>query len=166
MAFLVRKINKAKWPKKDFQDFDIIDLRADAITSCLRTSKDTLSTWEVETKEEASEAVLALASAFDKLSVVDIVLIDKEELLSRGFEIEHNAGDTKVPDLVDSHKDIAGLTYKTIGDFSQLMLDSMNQSGIERYNITKLRKLLLEAIEKGRLNKSDLTDRVQEEIGA
>ena len=53
MVVCVRKINKSKWPAEETlagkTDEEILPfLKADALTSCLRTSKDELSLWTVE----------------------------------------------------------------------------------------------------------------------
>ena len=64
MVVCVRKINKSQWPAEETlagkTDEEILPfLKADALTSCLRTSKDELSLWTVEnTSEEEITALL------------------------------------------------------------------------------------------------------------
>ncbi|MCA4148535.1 hypothetical protein LDY24_17900, partial [Acinetobacter baumannii] len=54
MTIFVRKISKAKWPSEEeiaekALDSEIIPfVRADALTTCLKTSQNTLSVWTVE----------------------------------------------------------------------------------------------------------------------
>nr|EKU5176985.1 hypothetical protein [Acinetobacter baumannii]EKW2555511.1 hypothetical protein [Acinetobacter baumannii] len=53
MTIFVRKISKAKWPSEEeiaekALDSEIIPfVRADALTTCLKTSQNTLSVWAV-----------------------------------------------------------------------------------------------------------------------
>ncbi|MFF2457641.1 hypothetical protein [Peribacillus simplex] len=167
MSFLVRKINKAKWPKENFSEFDIRNLRADALTSCLRTSKDTLSTWEIQSMEDLSEAILALVSTFERLDKIDVVIIERNEISNSGFEIEDTPGDTPIDELKNTHKDIVGLTYKTMGEFSQLLLDTMGVEGrMERYTVKKVEKLLKSAIDSGILDLNSLKESLRKSLTA
>lgn len=165
MSLLVRKIAKSKWPKEDFEGFDIKDLKADAITSCLRTSDDTLSTWEISSLTDLPDAVLALVSSFERLDKIDVVIIDKAEVIQRGFEIADTPGNTPVEKLQQTHRDITGLTYQTVGDFSRLLLDTMGTQGrVERYTATKVKKLLNTAINQGILEVHSLKEGVRKSL--
>ncbi|MGX5556728.1 hypothetical protein [Bacillus cereus] len=165
MSLLVRKIAKSKWPKGDFEGVDIQDLRADAITSCLRTSDDTLSTWEIPSLNDLSDAVLALVSSFERIDKIDVVIIDKEEVTKRGFEIVDTPGNTPVEQLQQTHRDITGLTYGTVGDFSRLLLDTMGTKGrVERYTAKKVKNLLNDAIKNGILDLHSLKEGVQRNL--
>jgi hypothetical protein len=165
MSFLVRKINKAKWPKGNLSEFDTSNLRADAITSCLRTTNDTLSIWEISSTDELSEAVLALVSSFEKLDKIDVIILEKTEITSKGFNIEDSPGNTPVIELINTHKDIVGLTYQTIGIFSKLLLDIMeNEERTKRFTVKKVKQILLEAIESGRLDINSLKKSLRESL--
>ncbi|MGH0593347.1 hypothetical protein ACQVPY_13750 [Bacillus pretiosus] len=164
MSLLVRKLAKSKWPKENFETVDIKDLRADAITSCLRTSNDTLSTWEIASPDNLSDAILALVSSFEKIDKIDVVMIEREEVVNRGFEIADTLGNTPVEQLKNTHKDITGLTYQTVGDFSRLLLDTMMEGRVERYTATKVKRLLKEAIEQGKLDLNSLKEGVRESL--
>lgn len=164
MPYLVRKINKAKWPKENYSEFEINNLKADAITSCLRTSGDTLSTWEISSIDNLSQAILALVSTFERLDKIDVVIIDETDLTSSGFEIESTPGNTPVEKLKQTHKDITGLTYQTIGNFSKLLLDTMGEGRTERYTVKKVRNLLLSAIESGELDIHSLKESLRDSL--
>ncbi|HDT6574870.1 TPA: hypothetical protein QFT23_000968 [Bacillus cereus] len=158
MAFLVRKMARSKWPQEKFMEMDINDLSADAITSCLRTSSATLSTWEIDSMEDLEDAVLALVAASQKIDTMFVVSIDKEKIINNGFQIEETPGKTLVEDLVETHKDIAGLTYQTIGTFASIMLESLHEEQVYRFTASKLKKILMNAIENGRLDKEALNE--------
>ncbi|MCG7344030.1 hypothetical protein MHZ92_07795 [Sporosarcina sp. ACRSL] len=165
MTYLVRKYSRGKWPKEDFDKCPVEALRADAITSCLRTTNDTLSTWEIESLENVEDAVLALVSGFDKLATVDVLIFSINEVEKRGFKVELTPGDTPIEELKNTHMDITGLTYKTVGEFSRLMLDTMNVDGrTMRFTVKKLKTLFQEAIDKGKVDVTLLKERLRLEV--
>lgn len=49
MKYIIRKFTKAKWSLIPTDTGNYENLQADAITSCLRTSGNTLSVWAVDT---------------------------------------------------------------------------------------------------------------------
>ncbi|MFX4420202.1 hypothetical protein ABTA42_19415, partial [Acinetobacter baumannii] len=83
MTIFVRKISKAKWPSEEeiaekALDSEIIPfVRADALTTCLKTSQNTLSVWAVEncTDAEIEKAILALITntKLERLNRIQIV---------------------------------------------------------------------------------------------
>jgi hypothetical protein len=164
MAFLIRKINRSKWPNSDYENFSIDDLVADAITSDLRTSKNTLSTWEIQNEEEVLDAVLALSSGFERLDTIDVIILDKTEVINVGFELIETPGITPVKDLVDTHKDIVNLTFKSIGLFSKLILDTLGKDKVKRIREKEVKKLLIDAIQSGRLNADSLKDGLRKKL--
>ncbi|HGW8299013.1 TPA: hypothetical protein ACNRNA_003693 [Acinetobacter baumannii] len=88
MTIFVRKISKAKWPSEEeiaekALDSEIIPfVRADALTTCLKTSQNTLSVWAVEncTDAEIEKAILALITntKLERLNRIQIVYFSKE----------------------------------------------------------------------------------------
>ncbi|PEZ88014.1 hypothetical protein CN374_16150 [Bacillus cereus] len=164
MAFLIRKMARSKWPQENFMEMDINDLSADAITSCLRTSSNTLSTWEIESMENLEDAVLALVAASQKIDTMFVVSIDKEKIINNGFQIEETPGQTLVEDLIETHKDVSGLTYQTIGKFASVMLESLHEEQVHRFTASKLKKILISAIESGRLDKEALNEDMRKKL--
>lgn len=61
MSYYIRKISRAKWPE-DVSEAEVKDVRADAITGCLRTTSDELSLWKVEKIGNPEEDALFLTS--------------------------------------------------------------------------------------------------------
>ena len=74
---LLRKISKIKWMQRDIFNGETVS--ADAITGCLRTTYNCLSTWKV-TEDTIEDGVLAIISASEKADTVDIVLLCSEDL--------------------------------------------------------------------------------------
>jgi len=165
MSLLVRKFNKAKWPKEDFKNAKVGDLQADVFTSCLKTSKNELSTWVIDglEKQYISEAALALVCKAEHLATMYLVILDEDEIKKRGFQIKESQGDTYVVDLLDKHKDIVGLTYSSIGDFAKYMIENLS-CRVQRYTEGDLKKLLRDAISNGRLEFNKLSIGLQNKL--
>ena len=58
MPYLVRKISRAKWDNEDFDYVNNDNAPADAITSCLRTFNNELSTWLIDDLEDLDNAII------------------------------------------------------------------------------------------------------------
>lgn len=165
MTYLVRKFNRAKWPNENFSDTDINDLKADAITSCLRTSNNELSVWEINSKEEFHDVVVALAPNFDKLGKMDLIFFEKSKVEELGFTVKKSDGSTPIKRLVSKHSDISELNFRKIGEFSSLMLYTMeNQENIKRVTEKKVMEAIIKELESGELLLTDLKESVVEKI--
>ena len=86
MSYLIRKIGQAKWKKQEVLKGNPVP--ADAITSCLRTSSNTLSTWEIDTLDSLNSAILAISTNVDYLETMDFVAIPKQNVIDSGLDIE------------------------------------------------------------------------------
>jgi hypothetical protein len=153
MQLLVRKINRSKWNNADE---DIFKLSSDAITSCLRSSRNTLSVWKIESESDLDEAVLALISNFQKLESIDIVTLDGDYLIKAMVEQEQTEGITPISDLVDSHYDLKNLNYYKIGIVAEHIIQRIKLNKVKRYTINELKRILKKAIEQHRLKIEDL----------
>ena len=74
MALIVRKIDYNKWMQRKILDGE--QPSADAVTNCMRTTRNTLSVWYINDSTELEEAVLAIASQFDHLDSADFLIIE------------------------------------------------------------------------------------------
>jgi hypothetical protein len=121
MAYLVRKIAPAKW--SGVQSLEA--LSADALTADLRTTDNTLSLWEIGSKDELSNAVLALAVSKQakKFEKMDLVLIPKETILAKQLSIGTNPGETLAEGLSNTHREVVDLKYPSLGVFAQIIID-------------------------------------------
>jgi hypothetical protein len=172
MAHLARKITLSKWSKID----DAIS--ADAITSCLRTTKNTLSFWTVDklNKESIEEVVLAMASSGEKLDKMDLVLISVEFFNRCNISIVEEIGNSKVEDLNYTHRDAVNLNLPKISAISSEILDQIeairNLTAVEleqnlmvkTFTIKEIKAIIVTAIAKGRLDKSILSEKIQSQI--
>jgi len=128
MSLLVRKITRAKW--RDSLSGE--DISADAITNCMKTTGNTLSTWTVQTRDEIPEAVLAIVSAHEHIDTIDVVCLDLLSLKNQGLRFQSTPGKTPVEDLKDRHRDISNLTYKSLGIVANHILNEIKEEKTER----------------------------------
>ncbi|TVR82964.1 MAG: hypothetical protein EA412_01200 [Chitinophagaceae bacterium] len=162
MPLLVRKISKAKWYQIDIENNN--DVKADAVTNCLKTTKNSLSVWRIESEDDLDEAVLALVSNQDHLDTIDVVILEESTLIGYKLNIVASPGDTPVESLIEAHRDIADLTFTNLGLVKDHIVERIRKHKIKRYTIGSLKKLLKVAIEKGMLNKTGLKESVQNKI--
>jgi hypothetical protein len=162
MTLLVRKISKAKWYQLDIAVS--YDVSADALTNCLRTTKNTLSVWKIDTEDDLNQAVLALVANQDHLAAIDVVILEESSLSQYNLKIIASPGDTPVESLVNEHRDIAELSYNKIGHVTNHIVDRIRSNHIKRYTISMLKKVLKDAIEAGLIKKEDLKVDVQKKL--
>jgi hypothetical protein len=126
MSYLVRKIAPAKWSSA----LSLEALSADALTADLRTTNNTLSLWEIDSKDKLSDAVLALAISkkAKKIEKMDLVLIPKETILTKKFSIRTSPGDTFAERLSDTHREVVDLKYPSLGLFAQIIIELLSQN--------------------------------------
>lgn len=161
MGLLVRKINKSKWPKND--ETNVFAINAEVFYACINPKGNALSVWEISDETMIEEAVLALASGFQHLETIDVVLLKDDELSNKVKRL-HTVGNTKVKDLEHTHIDLGELNYFTIGLVAEHILKSIKDKRVKRYNIGDLRRILNNAISAGRLNKDDLATCVAQKL--
>jgi len=162
MPLLVRKIEKAKWMQNDIISGS--DVSADAITNCLKTGHNRLSVWEIDKPGEYLKAALAFASAMEHLDSFDLVVLGYSKLEEAGLRIVTSEGRTKVQGMAETHRDIAELTYTTLGILAGLIVEEIRSGEVKRITVTDIRQILREAIEAGRLYKEDLCESLQNKI--
>lgn len=161
MGLLVRKINRSKWPQED--EDNVFNVKSDAITICLKSSSNTLSVWEIEDEQHLDEAVLALASGFQHLESIDVVMLERDKL-KKEIECKQTKGSTPVVDLENTHFDLSGLNYYTIGIVAEHIIEKIRTKKIKRYSLGELKKILNNAIDSGRLKREDLKENVLKKI--
>lgn len=162
MSLLVRKINKAKWLQVDISETD--DISADALTNCLKTTKNTLSVWKIESEEDLEQAVLALVANQDHLDTIDVVILLEKSLNEYNLNIVASPGETPVESLIEAHRDIADLTFSKMGSIKDHIVERIRNNHIKRFTVGALKKLIKKAIEEEFLKKEDLKEAIQRKI--
>ena len=162
MSFLVRKINKAKWSVSELVEGG--SASADAITNCLKTHKNTLSFWTVDSVEAIEQAVLAIAASNQNLDTFDVVVIPQSYFEKYEFVINETPGDTKCLDLVSTHRDLAGLNVQHLVLLSEVIMGDLRESKVKRYTYSQLKSLLENAVKVGRIQLDDLHENVKNKL--
>ena len=166
--FLARKISLAKWSKKQEQgELAEDEIPADAVTADLRTQDNKLSFWRCGDEEgiEVNEAVLALAAAGTRVDKIDVVWLAADELRSDGQTLQDTKGRTPVLELAELHVDVCRLDYMRLGKVAQRVVTALKKERYLRLRKARVRNLLAEAVEQGRIDPKDLQKRVREELG-
>lgn len=174
MGVCVRKISKSKWPDEEVlvnhTDEAILPLlKADALTSCLRTSKDELSLWTVEntSEEEIEKAILALItnSRLERLDRIQVVYFDEDNVRELGLTLKKSPGDTVINTYTNLHQDMIELNFEKMGKVSALITSALRDKRIKKYNEKKLTSLLNSAIESGLVEQKKLHMLLQHKLG-
>lgn len=167
--FLVRKIARAKWDATRNTERGLADgeISADAITADLRTQGDTLSFWRCasEANGDLEDAVLAIASAGQRLDKIEVVWLAVEDLQADGHTLKESPGLTPVADLVERHVDICQLDYVRLGKVAQRVVEAIRLGRYRRLTKKRVKELLLTAIGQERIHPDDLADSLRKDLG-
>ncbi|MCK8143374.1 hypothetical protein MW871_15895 [Flavobacterium sp. I-SCBP12n] len=160
MSILVRRINRAKWDQVDISNDDS---SADAITLCLKTSNNDLSTWLVDSEAEIDTAILALitGSRQENLSTIHIVYFDETVITEKSLSLNSTLGDTIINSLTNKHRDISELTYSKLGSVKEIVLDCLRNNRFKTITRSNLKKMLVKSIEDGLIEKTSLSEELQ-----
>ena len=164
MPYLVRKISRAKWDNEDFDYVNNDNPPSDAITSCLRTFNNELSTWLIDDLKDLDKAVLCLitGSKQENLNTIQLIYFEIEEINKRGLAIEKTTGDTVINEYQDMHFDILNLNYETLGTVKDIVLDCLRKDFCKTITKKTLKEILLNSVNNTKiLNKSLLNEKLQ-----
>lgn len=163
MALLVRKIARAKWPDTVCE---ITNICGDAIGD-LRTSKNTLSTWKIDSLDDLESAILALAasSKTTKIETMSVVWFPEDKLSDHDIAIDEGTlGDTVISDLQNTHRDLSGVTYKSLGVISSIIINQISTEKSKRYTKSEVRKILIDAYQNERIQREKCDPKLLTEI--
>lgn len=157
MSIVVRRINRAKW-QQVLDENNITDSSADAITNCLKTTKNDLSVWKIDSIDDLNIAILALitGSQQTKLSKIDYVYFEENDLSDRGLSLNETIGDTVIEAYKDKHRDISELTYSKLGVIKDLIIEFLNKNDENFMTRSDLKKLIKSAIDTDIIKIQDL----------
>lgn len=170
MAYLVRKININNWPDGEHSFLTSKEeLRADSITSDLRTTNDTLSWWRVEDETELEHVGTSIVSILkSKQNNIRIIALPYEEI-EKKFDLKNTPqnGDTAILKFKQRHYDICNLNYGSLGDLGYII--AKETSNIEtnlvlKINVNEAIVKIKEMIEKGEADKDLLGAYIKEKL--
>lgn len=150
MSILVRKVTKSKWLQNNISEGE--SPSADAITTDLRTTKNSLSVWEIESIDMLEDAVLAIVSAGDHLDTIDVILFDSDDFSCSRLEVRKTDVPIPFKDFIKQHRDIVNLNYRSLGEVAKLIVKSISSnSGICRFSRGKLKKIINSGLSEGKV---------------
>ncbi len=159
---LIRKVSLAKWKGCLENDADYIS--ADAVTACLRTTKNSLSVWKADSEEEVKCALLALAASLQRLDAIEYVILNEDDLISGNLGIENTEVDIPVNTPKELHHDIINLDHGTLKVVANLIKKEVSAEKHARLSRSQAKKILIEAINKDFIKKEKLPAKLLEGI--
>ncbi|EOM3794607.1 hypothetical protein ACMS9I_000073 [Escherichia coli O101,9,9a:H9] len=127
MTYLLRKFSYSKW--KVNKEFPPMHFTADAITNCIKTSKNQLSVWLSDSNDfssdEVQKLVVALATTMDKPDVMDFVWLDTEWFKNEKIPLVYNKGTSKYESLNDKHRDLSELDLERLSKVGKHIIEKM-----------------------------------------
>lgn len=161
---VVRMITRSKWePKSEDQ---IGEIPADAVTGDLKTQGNALSFWRScsNTGGDFEDVILAIAAGRDKIDKVEIVWFDKDELINDDLNLVQTDGITPIRDLIKLHADVPLLDYTRLGKVADKIASALASDQYWRVTRSRVKKLLIAAVIRQRLEIEHLNEKIQTEI--
>ena len=171
MAFLVRKLIKRDRLSILEEIQNINDVKADIPTTEFRTTDGKLSTWLIDSLDELTDAVLAIAVSSSEVTKMDFIVIDTSLLEKHSLKYEQTyAGrEIAVADLQNKHHDIVDITIGKLINCTNLYMDIIKnetdeEKYIVRYTVGDIKEILKRAIIQKRIDESKTDTKVRELI--
>ena len=170
MSFYIRKISRSNI-KKMREATDVVHVPADVIGSEFRTKGNTLSVWEVSSKdmEELGRGILAIALTSSKIETMDFLVMDKEALEKYHLDVCCSEPiKNPMVYLKNSHHDICQLTLGSLTDLIQLYKsltdDEPDQKNVVRKTKDELVNLIKKAYRNDEINIDSVEEKIREDV--
>lgn len=165
MAYLLRKIRKAKWYKNDaFQWLAENDIQADALGD-LGTKDNRCSFWHIlEDKSNLALVVCAVAAGGDSVSNFDFAIFEEALLAEHQIKVEHTPGVSYDHNANETwHRDLSELSISKIMALVTIISSKAERS---RFQQREVLRLLVEGVRNGRIDSTRLKPAVAEKVAA
>lgn len=156
MAWLVRKVSRAKWEPT----LGTKKISADAVTGDLRTSNNELSLWKIASSERAEleKAALALAAAGDRIDTLDIAWIASEDIEGQGISLRDSPGRTAAVALKHSHVDAEKLDLTALCTIAEILARAIrDRAHFKRFTKAQVKQLLRTSLDAGQVDRALLS---------
>lgn len=142
------------------------EISADAVTIDLRTPGNALSFWQcpTDTVSDVEEAALAIAVAGERVDRLDIVWFDDQELQDEGQTLRNSEGRTPVTHMAALHVEVFLLDYVRLGSVARRVVAAIEANRCHRLTRERVKKLIAEAVEQGRIDLDALSEKVRAEV--
>lgn len=164
MAYLARKVTRAKWERRD--GLTETEIPADAISADLRTMNNTLSFWKcpASSEEEIRTTVLALATAAERVDRMDIVWVEEASFGTNRISLNPSDGRTPVVSLRSRHVDVAKLDVGRLSAVARFIADALTEGQCRRLTKKEVLKIVVEAVRQDLVPLDELEPKVRQEI--
>lgn len=125
-----------------------------------------MSVFEIASHADIDDAFLAISSNGDSLESFDVVILEKQDIIERGYNCIESLGMTPVESLENTHWDITDLLYGNLGNIAEYIHNRVRNGEIKRRTKHELRGIIINAIDSHRLELTTLKRKVREEIEA
>lgn len=153
MAYYVRKIMRSTSPNilDELPTDELSNISSDVATNEFRSSDSKLSVWYIDSLAELDKAILAIAMGGQKIEAFKLIVMESN-IIDNNFTIECSPGKTAAFNLVDTHRDICGITYKTLFTLLTAYKNAVDNDKCHRCTAADLRRLAKEALMKNQID--------------
>ena len=167
MSFFVRMLEKQKWDNPDLMELGFERIPADTITGDLRTKSNNLSLWSIEKRDMLTDTVLALAIMRNKLTRLDIIILEKSEIDTNELKYENTPKNSNTPlfNFDKNHYDLVNLDYNSLGRFSDIIIKNVgNKEMCIRYSKSTILKMVVDGFKKQKFDIDSIDQNIKNEI--
>lgn len=170
MAYYIRKISRNKWQSTPLSNDEetarneILNVTADAITNCIKTTENKLSLWRVESKNDVIDDIVPIITAFERPDTCDIIYIDESFFNDEGIELEQSDTDANTPlnEFKQFHYNAIVNNYLGLGKFAKIVLKSLGNH--KRFKGKEVKSKLQDMLDKNEIEKGMISDKLYEKI--
>ena len=161
---LARMISAQKW--RVHTNIEEGEISADAVTTDLRTSNNTLSFWWHDPSNETSleDIAVALATGRQCVQRLDIVWLEEEAVKDVDLKIDATPGVTALSELKDAHRDVVGLDVMRLAVLSERIALAVKEDRTIRFTEKQILALIQKAIDAKRIETSALHEDVAKKL--
>ena len=95
------------------------------------------------------------------LDTVDVVIFEESALSERHLKFQKEPADTPLKSFKDRHYDVCELDYDSLGQFSEVIVDSLrSEKTTQRFTKGQLKKLVKRAVEDGKVDLEGLNENI------
>ena len=162
--YLVRMVSLAKWDTP--ADLPLGSIPADAVTTDLKTTENTLSFWKSRTSSEDDirEAVLALVAGRTSIEKIEIVWLEDSSLQSDTMQLIENRGRTLIEDLVDSHTDLRPLSHQSLSQVAEAVASAIRRGRSRQFRKKEVSEMLEQAVNESRVPLQSLPEKIRAKL--
>jgi len=170
MSYYIRKIARSKWQENQLStnEVDAINevknVKADAITNCIKTTGNKLSLWKVDEKRDVIEDIVPLIVGFERPDTCDIIYISDEVFKEEDIELEQSPEDANTPieELKQYHYNAIVGNYEGLGKFAKIVLRSLGNH--KRFKGKEVKDKLKDMLNSHEIEKEMISEKLYDKI--